>query len=447
MTAKMTLISRGRHQLSVLGTTLSVMRNPLQFLAGMATQADAVPLEFAGGWRMLLLNHPQDVEQVLVQDRRFPKRHPFLAEMKRFIGEGLATSEGELWRSQRRIVQQAFNREHVSAYADDMAGCTARLLGRYRDGEVRDLYADFMRLSIEGTSRALFSTEGGANSEELIAAVSVVMQRFNSPLFMFAPLLDRLPLPSVRRVEHARQRIEALVGALISNRRHGPRLAKADLLSTLMAERGQEGSPMSDRQLRDEVTTLYIAGYEPLAVALGWTVHLLLQHPAELKKVSEQARSVLGTREATKEDVANLPAVRQAIEESLRLYPPAWTIVREASEPCEFRGHAVPKGGLLWFSPFVLHRDPRYFAEPNQFRPDRWESGFAKTLPRGAYLPYGAGPRMCVGAPLAAAEMPRILAMLLSRFDLKPVAGPVPKPYPSINLRPSGGVWAELRAR
>lgn len=428
----------------MIGATYEMLRNPLLLLERLARAGDAVPVEFLGGWRMLLLNHPDDIEEVLTQLRRFPKRHPFLAEMKRYIGDGLATSEGELWRRQRRLVQQAFSRENVNRYADAIVGCTARLFERYRAGEVRDLYADFMRLSIEGTARSLFSTPPGRETEDLIDAVSVVMARFNSPFFMFAPQLDRLPLPSVKRLQRAMATVEQIAAALIAKRRSGQTSGASDLLTSLLEVRGEDGSPMSERQLRDEVKTLYIAGYEPVAVALGWTVHLLLKHPAALAQAREQARSVLGQREPTAEDIAKLPAIRHAISESLRLYPPAWTSVREAEEPCEFRGHRVPKGGLLWFSPWVLHRDRRYFDAPSEFRPERWESGLAQQLPRGAYFPFGAGPRMCVGASLAAAEMPRILAMLLARFELRPVAGREPSPYPSINLRPRGGVWAEL---
>lgn len=423
-----------------VGTTLGMMRDPLGMLAGFAARGeDVVTLEFLGGRRLVLLRHPADIERVLVTDnRKFPKRHPFLAEMKRFIGEGVATSEGDLWLRQRRLVQQTFARDRVAAYTDDLAAHTARTLDAWRPGEPRDIYADFMRLVLEGTARAFFSTKTDAAAQDMLAAVSVMMDHFANPTFMYAPWLTKLPLPRFRRLEAARVKIEAIVRDIITARRAGG--GPVDLLAALLAVRDDDGAAMHDRQVQDEVMTLYIAGYEPMSVALGWTFHLLGKHPEILARAAEEARSVV-TGVATHADSARLPYISAVVDEALRLYPPAWTSVREADEPCEFRGHPVDRGGYVWMSSWDVHRDPRWYDDPLAFRPERWQDGLARRLPRCAYWPYGAGPRMCVGASLAALELPVIVAAILARWRLEPVAGRDPRPYPSINLRPHGGVW------
>jgi cytochrome P450 len=440
------IVASGLHTLSAVRSSIAMMSDPLRFLDLSAQRGDVVPIELSGGLRLLLICHPEDVHGVLVANRRFPKRHPFLAEMRRFVGDGLATSDGELWRKQRRLVQRAFSRERVVAYADEMTALAAGSIERWRPGEVRDLYADCMRFVLEGTARTFFSMPVGDEARDVVDAVSVVMDRFANPLFMYAPALDKLPLPSAKRLQKAQRRLDQIIDGMIAARRGRPDSPEGDLLGALLASRDEDGSAMSDRRLHDEVITLYIAGYEPTAVALAWTFHLLSTHPSAMARAAEEARAVLAGRVATHEDVARLPSIQHAIDESLRLYPPAWTSVREADEPCEIRGHAVPAGAYIWMSPWIVHRDPRWFDAPGQFRPERWADGLAERLPRGAYFPYGAGPRMCVGAPLASELMPQLVATILSRFRVEPVKGRSPKPYPSINLRPRDGVWVRLGA-
>ena len=426
------------------GNIVSMIRDPLGMLERLAPRGDAVPIEFLGDQQVLLLRHPEDIDRVLVtQNRRFPKRHPFLAEMKRLVGDGIATSEGDFWQRNRRLIQTAFARERVAAYTDDIADHVAHEVDTWRPGEARDLYLDFMRLVLASTARALFSTRVGQEARDIIDAVSVVMDHFASPVFMYAPWVLHLPLPRNRRLRAAIQRLDTIVHDLIAARRDDP-AATRDLLAALLAARDEHGAPMSDRQIRDEVMTLYIAGYEPMAVALGWTFHVLGQHPDVHARAAEQARAVVGGRVATHADAARLPYISAGIDEALRLYPPAWTSIRQADEDCEFRGVPVPRGRYLWMSSWAVHRDPRWYDAPLEFRPERWQGDLARRLPRCAYLPYGAGPRMCIGAPLAGAELPVIVATILARWRLDPVPGRPVTPLPSINLRPKGGVWMNV---
>ncbi len=421
--------------------TVAVVRDPLGLLTRLSERGDVVPLEFLGDRQLLYLRSPADIERVLVTgNRRFPKRHPFLAEMKRLVGEGIATSEGDLWLRQRRLLQPAFSRERITGYTDALAEYAARTVDAWRPDEPRDLYLDFTKLVLAGTAQAFFSTQPGDDADGFLADVGVVMDHFGSPSFMFAPWLSKLPLPRMRRLHAAQARLDARIRGLIAARRDGGGPTH-DLLAALLAARDDDGSPMPDQQVRDEVMTLYIAGYEPMSVALGWTFHLLGKHPDALARASEEARAALAGRVATCADLPRLPFVSAVIDESLRLFPPAWTSVREAAEDCELGGHPIAAGGYVWMSSWALHRDPRWYDAPLEFRPERWQDGLARRLPRCAYLPYGAGPRMCIGASLAALELPILAATILARWRLAPVEGREPRPLPSINLRPLGGIW------
>jgi cytochrome P450 len=442
------LAGYGARGLTVARNTISVLRDPLQFLEATSQLGDAVRIEFGGGKRTLVLSHPAEISEVLVKHKRFPKRHLLLPEMKRFTGEGLATSDGELWRRQRKLIQPVFTRERVAGYADDLASCAARTVDRWAAGEVRDLYTDLIRMVLESTARTLFSAQVGDEATDVMDAVTVVMEHFANPLFIFVPWLQRLPLPRVRRLKDAKRRIDEVVHAVIAARQDGDGAAPAprDLLTALLAARDEDGAAMSRQQLHDEVVTFYIAGYEPTAVGLAWTFHLLGEHPAVMARAREEARGVLGDRPATFADVARLPYIGHVIDEALRLYPPAWSMVREASEPCELAGQSIAPGGQMWMSPWVVHRDPRWYSAPRAFRPERWADGLERKLPSGAYMPYGSGPRICIGASLASAQLPMVVATVLSRVRLERVPGRAPKPFPSINLRPRGGVWARIGA-
>jgi cytochrome P450 len=272
--------------------------------------------------------------------------------------------------------------------------------------------------------------------------VTIMMEWFAHPAFLFGAVLERMPLPHMLRLRDALRRLDQTVHTLIAARRNGA--GQDDLLGALLGARDDHGAPMPDRQVRDEVFTLFLGGYEPSAVALGWLFYLLGRHPKVMARAVDEARAVVGDRVPTRDDLPKLAYLGQVLNESLRLYPPAWSIAREADEPCEIRGHKIPSGGFLWCSQWVLHRDPRWFEAPLEFRPDRWAGSLAKQLPRCAYLPYGGGPRVCVGAMLAQSQVLSLAALFLSRFRLELEPERRPRPLPSINLRPHGGVWARL---
>jgi cytochrome P450 len=240
--------------------------------------------------------------------------------------------------------------------------------------------------------------------------------------------------------------MDQLVARIIAERRHTPE-DRGDLLSLLMLARDEAGQPMSERQIRDEVITMLLAGHETTALTLSWTWYLLGLHPAVDAQLAEEVHAAVGDRPPTVEDLPRLRFTGQVLSEAMRLYPPAYAIGREARADCEIGGYAVPAGTIIFVSPWVMHRDPRWFTDPQAFRPERWAGNLARELPRFAYMPFGGGPRICIGNRFALMEATLILATVAQRFRLEwQVDRPV-QPIPSITLRPKGGVWAELVPR
>lgn len=269
-----------------------------------------------------------------------------------------------------------------------------------------------------------------------------IAARFSRPFV----IPDWLPLPGHIRYCRGLRRIEHVVSRFIHERR-SRREEAGDLLSILMQARDENGTPMSDRQLRDEAVTLLLAGHETTALALSWTGYLLGHHPEVEAELASEVGEVLGNRPATVEDLPRLRLTEQVVMEAMRLYPPAWAIGREAVNDCAIGGYAVPAGATLYMSPWVIHRDPRHFESPTAFRPERWSGDLARRLPRFAYFPFGGGPRICIGNRFAMMEAVLILATIVQRFRLEWQRERPVVPFASITLRPNGGVWVRLVAR
>jgi cytochrome P450 len=263
---------------------------------------------------------------------------------------------------------------------------------------------------------------------------------------MFLPALLRIPTPGNLRLRRAIGRLDRIVYRLIAERR-ASRAPERDLLSMLLDARDGQGRSMMDRQLRDEILTLLVAGHETTALALTWTSYLLTRHPEVQVRLRAERTKVLGDRPPSVEDVPRLSYTRTLLLESMRLYPPAWSIGREAVEPCEIGGYAIPAGAQIWISQWILHRDPRFFSEAEQFRPERWESGLLDRLPRFVYFPFGGGPRHCIGESFAMMEGILLLAALARRFTLVREPSPPVGLWPVMTLRPKDPIWITLRAR
>jgi cytochrome P450 len=407
---------------------------------------EIVGLRF-GAFPSVLISNSDYAEQVLVKNHRnFIKFPLFFRHVQAIFGQGLLTSEGEFWHRQRRLAAPAFHLQRVHGYGAAMVQDTERMLADWRPGELRDAHTDMMALTLRVAAKTLFNAEVDEHVAEIGEAFDTIVEEIVSRTRRPIRIPDVIPIPGNVRYLRSVRRIDRLVNAIIKQRRrdggdHG------DLLSMLMMARDDDGQPMSDRQLRDEVITLLIAGHETTALALSWTWYLLSQNPDVDAKLAAELREVLGGRVPTVSDLPRLKYTEQVITESMRLYPPAWGIGREAIADCEIGGYAIPGGTTVLISAWVSHRNPKHFPEPLVFRPERWAGDFAATLPRFAYIPFGGGPRICIGNRFAMMEAVLILATVAQRFRLEWQSDHPVVPLPSITLRPKGGVWAKVVPR
>lgn len=420
-------------------------RDPLEFLPRAAKKyGDVVGLRFLN-FRTLLLSHPDDIEDVLVrQPRKFSKGR-ILKANKRLFGEGLLTSEGDFWLRQRRLAQPAFHRARVARYAETMVAYAQRILGEWRDGEVRDIQAEMMRLTLEIVGKTLFDADVREDTREVGRTLAFLL-KVGSNFRRMVLVPPWLPTPGNIRIALAIRKIEKIIYRIIARRRASGRDA-GDLLSMLLAAEDEDGSHMTDKQLRDETLTLFLAGHETTANTLTWTWWLLAQNPEAERKLHRELDEVLGGRAPALEDLPKLPYLDRVLTESLRLYPPAWGIARLVVEECEVAGYPLVPGMGVAFAQWIVHRDPRWFEAPGEFRPDRWEGDLQKRLPRFAYFPFGGGPRQCIGNAFALMEAALVLATVAQRFRLKLVAGQKVEPLASITLRPRHGINVLLEKR
>ena len=433
-----------------LGSLRPFAADILGFVTGVVREyGDLVQIRLPGR-KVWILNRPADIEQVLLTQRgNFIKHRFFWRHVTAIFGNGLLTSEGDFWLRQRRLAAPAFHPDRIAAYGAVMADRTDRLVASWKDGETRDVHRDMMRVTMEIVSKTLFDADVEEDLDEISRAFDMVIReiakRFRRPV----KIADWIPTPGNLRYRRGVRLLDGLVARVLAERRASPG-DRGDLLSMLLAARDDDGRPMSDRQLRDELITLFLAGHETTAIALSWTLFLLARHPEVEEKLCAEIDGALGSRLPGAADLHNLRYTEAVFKEGLRLYPPAYVIGREALADCALGGWRCEAGTTIYFAPWVLHRDARHFPEPERFRPERWLGSDSERstahLPKYAYIPFGGGPRICVGERFAMMEGVLVLATLLRRVRLE-MAGPDPTPFPSITLRPEGGPRMRVRAR
>ncbi len=423
------------------GHLREMRRDLLSFYLSCARDYGDCTLMRFGLKRVFFINHPDLIEQVL-HNRNFTK-HYALRMNRLLLGNGLLTSEGDFWLRQRRLIQPVFQRERILSYAPDMTACAERLIESWHEGEVRDLHAEMRKLTLAIATKTLFGVDAADQSEAVGRALHDAMGTFGERLFRIIRVPERVPTPGNLRIRKAIQRLDNILYGLI-NRRRGQEEQK-DLLSILLHARHEsDGSGMTDKQLRDEAMTLFLAGHETTALALSWGGYLLAQHPEVVEKLQAELRRVLGGRAPTAADLPNLRYTDMTVQEIMRLYPPAYAIGRQAIGPCTLGGYSVPAGGTILMSQWVMHRDPRYYDDPERFYPERWADGLAKRLPRYAYFPFGGGPRVCIGNTFALMELPLVLATIAQRFRFSLPPGPPVMPKPLLTLQPNGPILVKL---
>ena len=430
------------------------------FLYGNMPLAGADPLGTFLAWRrefgdifyyravwlhIYFLNDPELIERVLIRNAQKFQKDRVVQNSRWFFGQGLLTNEGESWLRQRRLSQPAFHRERIASYAQIMTSNAEDLLATWKAGEIRDIHQDMMRLTLRIVVRCLFGVEPEAQGS-ISSAVNVLMQNTTGARMLFPPMARYLPTPTMTRVRRAVRHMDEGVYGIIASRR--ARASDAgDLLSMLMHARDEDGSGMSDKQLRDEVLTFLLAGHETTALALSWTWYLLSQRPEVEEKLHAELQHVLGGRSPQFVDLSALPYAERIIKESMRLYPPAWSLARTATEDFELRGYRIPAGSNIVMSQWIVHRNPKYFHDPEKFDPDRWLEPAMQKLPKFAYFPFGGGPRQCIGNTFATMEATLLLATISQRFRLRTVPGHPVIPAPSFTLRPKYGIKMSLEAR
>jgi cytochrome P450 len=396
-----------------------------------------------------LLNAPDLIRAVFVTHGRHTVKSRGLQNARMLVGDGLLTSEGETHRRQRRLVQPAFHDRRIGRYAEDMAAAADACAGGWEPGQTVDMAAQMSALTLAIAGRTLFGSDLRAESQVILAALSVSMAAYRRLLIPGAHVLLRLRLRSTRRTFEAGDRLDAVVRRVIAGRRSRAGAEAAgegsDVLSLLLGA-SDAGDPMSEEQLRDEVMTLLIASHETTAIALTWTWRLLAEHPDVADELRAELGSVLGDRRPAYADVPALSLTRAVFAETMRLYPPAWVMGRRVTADMELAGWPVPAGSTCLASQWALHRDPRFWDDPLGFRPERWlrpDRQFDQSAPgqpRGAWFPFGMGSRVCVGEQFAWVEGTLVLATLAREWAPRTAAGHRIRVRPAITLRPAGGM-------
>ncbi len=418
-------------------------RDPLSFFTGLArTYGDIAYLQ-TGGEHLYLVNDPALVRDVLVTNQRHFIKGRGLQRAKRLLGEGLLTSEGTVHVRQRRLIQPAFHRDRILSYATVMTDYADRVRRRWRDGETIDAAQEMMRLTLGIVGKTLFDKDIESQAREVGSALTDVMATFWIQMLPFYDLLEHLPVPALRRSQAARAKLDAIIYSIIAERRQSTR-DHGDLLSMLLSAKDDEeegdGRGMSDTQVHDEAMTIFLAGHETTANALSWTWHLLGGAPDVEAKLHEEIDRVLRRRLPTAADLPSLTFAERVVTEAIRLYPPAWIIGRRAIDDYPLGRYVAPKGSLIIMSPYVLHRDPRFFPEPDRFLPDRWTPEFKATLPPFAYVPFGGGARRCIGESFAWMELVLVLTTIAGWWKLVPVPGHRVVPQAVMTLRMKHGL-------
>lgn len=423
----------------LIGNLGAIVDGPLEFMSELSREHGDLSRFRVGRREALVVTCPRLIEEVLVTHRKHTVKDPITAGLSEVLGQGLLTAEGELWKQNRRLIAPSFQPRHLAELGETMLATTREHAERLESG-VHGVHEHMMELALDIAVRTLFGTEleGG---ERVGALVEELMLGFDRKTHTWRRLIpDWVPTANRRMALRNQRELHAILQRMVENKRADGDPGASDLLSRLLAARDDEGRGMDDEQLRDEMLTLFLAGHETTALALSYALMLLAEHPEAQERAREEVPAQLGARHAR-----SLPFVDAVFNEAMRLYPPAWVVGRAASEAFVLGEVRVPAGTVLLLPQWVVHRDARWFPEPEAFRPERWLE--EPEHPRFAFFPFGGGQRVCVGNHFARMEAVLVLAELLERFELRPVEGFELEVYPSVTLRPRDGVRVELRRR
>lgn len=401
-----------------------------------------------GPLRVYQLNHPDLVRQVLVdQPEKFHKPRLIKRAFRPFAGNGLLTSDGAFWKQQRKLIQPAFHHRQLAAYGDVMVAHTLRMIDSFADGEIREIASEMTKLTLDVVVSSLFGSELPPEAREIAGSMNAVMDAANYRLNRPVHIPSWVPTRRNLREKRALKGLDSMLRTLVRSRRASGHSCQ-DLLSVLLAAVDEEsGAPMSDQQLRDEMMTLFLAGHETTATALTWALYLLSRYREVDAKLQEELQRVLGGRPPAAIDLPNLPYTGMVIREAIRLYPPGPAFAREPVEDVMIAGYKVRRGGIVLVNVYTLQRDPRFYADPERYDPERFCPGWEERIPRYAYLPFGGGPRVCIGNGFAMMEARLILATIAQHYKLSLDASDEIKPVQLVTLKPASPVRMRLERR
>jgi cytochrome P450 len=437
----------GPKGIPLIGSLLDFYRDILGFLTKAAHYGDISHFKL-GPRDVFLLNHPELIKDVLVTHHRNFLKSRALERAKLVLGEGLLTSEQDVHLRQRRIIQPAFHRKRIANYGKAMVDYASLIGEQWHEGTTVDMNNEMMRLTMAIVAKTLFDADVESEAEDIGKTITVIIEMFPRTLLPFSEILDKLPLPSTRRFEKARDRLDAIIYGMIEERRAKGE-DRGDLLSMLLMAHDEEadGRGMTDLQVRDEAMTIFLAGHETTANALTWTWYLLSQHHEAENRLHEELDTILENRLPTVEDLDRLSYTRMVFAESMRLYPPVWAVGRRAIDYYDAGGYVVPAGSFVFMSQYVTHRDARHYPDPLRFDPDRWTPERQASRPQFSYFPFGGGPRRCIGESFAWMEGILVLATLAGKWKARLVPGHRVELKPLITLRPKYGMLMTLERR
>lgn len=430
-------------------TLLNFKKNPLEFLDHCGRLGEVVRYRLLGP-QFYLLTSPEYVKDVLFNKHADFVKGRILQKSKIFMGEGLITSEEPLHTQQRRLAQRAFHKQRLETYARTMADLAQEFVGAWKEEESRDLHADMMQLTVRIVAKVLFSVTMESEAREIGRHFTKLIE--SALFFYFVPhpeLVLKLPIPQLRSINASQRHLDSMIYRFIEDGRKN-REDKGDLLSMLIAAHEEEtfgSQEESSRQLRDECMSLFAAGHETTANALAWTFLLLTQHPEVEEKLANEINEVLEKRSPAVEDVPRLRYAKMVLAESMRLYPPAWIISRQATKDYQAGRYLIPAGSFITLSPWVMHHKAEFFPDPIRFDPERWKDDTNASKMAFRYFPFGAGPRNCIGEGFAWIEALLILATVIQNWKFQMVPGFRVEPDAGMTLRPKPGVQVVVRKR
>ena len=429
------------------GNLISFRRDVLAFsMNNLHNYGDLVPLKFFN-FDAYQVNHPDLIGEILTKRyRAWRKSFVYKFILADYIGDGLLISDGDFWRKQRKLMQPAFHTQRIQAYADTMVDYTQQLLDEWQGGETRDVSHEMMQLTLWIVGKTLFDTDLRGASSLIEPALDDLLHDVSSESRAVIRLPRWIPTPLRMRKKRVNQQLDEVVKPLIEERRRTGK-DTGDLLSMLVLSKDENGEGMSDQQVRDEAVTLVLAGHETTANALTWTFYLLSQHPEIEEKLLDELDNVLDGRTPSLEDIRKLSYTDMVLKESMRLYPPAWNIGRMPHEDTELAGIPIKQYSPMFIPIYAVHRDERWYPEPEKFNPERWTAESEAKLPKYAYMPFGGGPRICIGNAFAMMEAVLILSSIVQKYRLRLVPNHPVVPEATVTLRPKYGMKMTIEKR